>query len=57
MQSPAVAGEIISDARAAKKLGMRGIPFIFLNNRRVYQWRKTIETLVEVASQEPGPPG
>ncbi len=39
MQSPRIADLIVEDVMAGKKLGLTGVPFVYINNRRVPRWR------------------
>ncbi|MCA9286078.1 MAG: thioredoxin domain-containing protein [Phycisphaerales bacterium] len=47
MSSPQVAEAIRADGAAAKSLGLRSIPFVFVNGKFVPFWRKDNEPLIE----------
>ena len=55
MEGPEVAAAITEDARAGKRLGLRSIPMIFINNKFVPRWRfqehRTLQRMIEEASQ------
>jgi len=40
MQSPAIAAEIANEAQFAQRLGLRSIPFLFINGKLVHRWNK-----------------
>ncbi len=40
MQSVAIAMEIANDAKLAQRMGLRSIPFLFVNNKLVHRWNK-----------------
>jgi protein-disulfide isomerase len=44
---------IAADAQAGKRLGLRSVPFIFINGKQVPRWRKegTLDAMVEAASR------
>lgn len=52
MRSSDVAEAIAEDARAASRLGIRGVPFIWINNRRVPRWQmaNTLEVILDEAA-------
>lgn len=56
MDSPEVAEAIEEDSRAGKRMGLRAIPFLFINERRVPRWRlegqPVLETMIEKARTE-----
>ena len=52
MGSPEVAAAIGEDALAAKRLGLRGVPFFWVDGRRVPFWRLQGEPLVERIIEE-----
>jgi protein-disulfide isomerase len=47
MESPEVAAAIQEDGAAAKRQGLRGVPFAFVNSRYVVYWRLVGEPLPE----------
>jgi protein-disulfide isomerase len=55
MDAPEVADAIRADTAAGKRLGLRGVPFIFVNGKRIVAWRlegePLLETIVEEAAQ------
>ncbi len=40
MQSVEIATEIAKEARIAQRMGLRSIPFLFINNKLVHRWNK-----------------
>ena len=56
MGSPEVAAAIEEDSRAGHGMGLRVIPFLFINERRVPRWRlegqPVLETMIEKARTE-----
>jgi protein-disulfide isomerase len=54
MQTAAVGNAIAEDALAAKSLGLRGVPFIHINNKHVPRWKKesVLEAMIEEAAAE-----
>ncbi|MDY7107696.1 MAG: thioredoxin domain-containing protein [Planctomycetota bacterium] len=58
METPGVAEAIEEDSRAGKRMGLRAIPFLFINERRVPRWNlegePVLETMIEKARTEGG---
>ncbi len=52
---PGIAGRILADCRAAEAVGVTGIPYIFVNDRRVPRWTyeglPVMEAIVKRAAQ------
>jgi hypothetical protein len=40
MQSVAIATEIAKESTIAQRMGLRSIPFLFVNNKLVHRWNK-----------------
>jgi predicted DsbA family dithiol-disulfide isomerase len=40
MDSPVVSTEIAKESAFASRLGLRGVPFIFINGRHLHRWNK-----------------
>jgi protein-disulfide isomerase len=56
MNSAAVANAISEDASAAKRMGLRSIPFFWVNGQRVPRWKlegeRVPERIIEIALEE-----
>lgn len=52
MDSPVVTNAIRADTDAAKALGLRGVPFVFIDNQQVPVWRLEGEPLIERLVEE-----
>lgn len=52
MQQPEIAAAIEEDARAGKRIGLRGVPLIYINNRRVPRWKLPgiLDAMVDAAA-------
>jgi protein-disulfide isomerase len=56
MGSAGTAAEIAADATAARDLGLRGVPFIFVNGKRVPRWRVGNEEILGGIADEAAEP-
>jgi protein-disulfide isomerase/uncharacterized membrane protein len=56
MQKPEIAAAIVEDARAAKQLGVAGLPMVFVNNKWVMRTTRDGENVVLRVIEEAGRP-
>ncbi len=60
LDTSAVANAITSDAAAGKRVGLRAVPTVFINGRRVPRWQRqgesVLESIMDEAVKEPAAP-